>query len=71
MTKSIQLAKIARRFEDCTHREPAIFAPFVPSSKRGVLASCNLRGNEREIYVLLPGRRNEFVGCSAEPKWNW
>ena len=45
------------------------------------LPSCHLRGNERELraifverrelFVLSPGRRNDFVGCPVGPKRSW
>ncbi len=57
--------------DDGTHGEPAIFAPFVPSTWQGTRASCNLRGKERACYVLQPARRNDFVGCPAGTKWSW
>jgi PD-(D/E)XK nuclease superfamily len=59
------------RCEDGTHGDRAIFTTFVPSSKQGTRASCNLRGKEREVYALPPGRRNDSVGCPAGTKPSW
>jgi hypothetical protein len=64
--------------EDCTtvariatHREPAIFTTFVPSSKQGRRGSCNLRGKHREPHVLPSDRRNDFIGCPVRLKRSW